>query len=294
MLNWIAVWVGAYLFELDGPLQNSDPTQQSVPVSNDVAASAKLPGLLGRPGAAGAAHRDLHRARGGRRLLGAPQPLDHRLRGAGGRLQPRGRPLRRHQRRAQLHPGHGRVRRLRRARGLGGLLGWQFHIATNDILNSANVGLGFFGIAVALLGRNTASGTVVAALLFGALLTGTSQRNLDPTIFEPELAANLTLIIQGLVVLIVSADVIVADDAAPRARDLPPHARRPAAPAAPAGRRRRRPREHRRRHLSARAPAGAPRRLGRHRAGLRRLVHHAAAGAAAHPGAVDPHRRCWR
>jgi len=53
------------------------------------------------------------------------------------------------------------------------------------------------------------SGTVVAALLFGALLTGTSQRNLDPTIFEPELAGNLTLIIQGLVVLIVSADVIV-------------------------------------------------------------------------------------
>jgi hypothetical protein len=49
----------------------------------------------------------------------------------------------------------------------------------------------------------------VAALLFGALLSGTSQRNLDPTIFEPELATNLTLIIQGLVVLIVSADVIV-------------------------------------------------------------------------------------
>jgi general nucleoside transport system permease protein len=96
--------------------------------------------------------------------------------------------------------------------GLAGsldLLGWQFHIATNDIANSANVGLGFFGIAVALLGRNTASGTAVAALLFGALLTGTSQRNLDPTIFEPELATNLTLIIQGLVVLIVSADVIV-------------------------------------------------------------------------------------
>jgi general nucleoside transport system permease protein len=96
--------------------------------------------------------------------------------------------------------------------GLAGsldLLGWQFHIATNDIFNSANSGLPFFGIAVALLGRNTAGGTVAAALLFGALLTGTSQRNLDPTIFEPELATNLTLIIQGLVVLIVSADVIV-------------------------------------------------------------------------------------
>jgi ABC-type uncharacterized transport system permease subunit len=93
--------------------------------------------------------------------------------------------------------------------GLAGavdVLGWQFRIATNDI---QNVQLGFFGIAVALLGRNTAVGTVAAALLFGALLSGTSQRNLDPTIFEPSLAKNLTYIIQGLVVLIVSADVLV-------------------------------------------------------------------------------------
>jgi ABC-type uncharacterized transport system permease subunit len=60
-----------------------------------------------------------------------------------------------------------------------------------------------------LLGRNTAIGTVAAALLFGALVSGTSQRNLDPTIFEPELASNLTTIIQGLVVLVVSADVLV-------------------------------------------------------------------------------------
>jgi ABC-type uncharacterized transport system permease subunit len=93
--------------------------------------------------------------------------------------------------------------------GLAGaldVLGWQFRIATNDI---QTVQLGFVGIAVALLGRNTASGTVAAALLFGALLSGTSQRNLDPTIFEPSLAKNLTFIIQGLVILIVSADVIV-------------------------------------------------------------------------------------
>jgi general nucleoside transport system permease protein len=93
--------------------------------------------------------------------------------------------------------------------GLAGsldVLGWQFRLATNDI----QIGqLGFFGIAVALLGRNTASGTVAAALLFGALLSGTSQRNLDPTVFQPELATNLTYILQGLVVLMVSADVLV-------------------------------------------------------------------------------------
>ena len=93
--------------------------------------------------------------------------------------------------------------------GLAGamdVLGWQFRIATNDIDISQ---IGFLGIAVALLGRNTAIGTLFSALLFGALLSGTSQRNLDPTIFEPELASNLTTIIQGLVVLFVSADVLV-------------------------------------------------------------------------------------
>ena len=93
--------------------------------------------------------------------------------------------------------------------GLAGaldVLGWQFRLATNDIQISQ---VGFFGIAVALLGRNTAGGTVIAALLFGALLNGTSVRNLDPTIFAPELATNLTYIIQGLIVLFVSAPVLV-------------------------------------------------------------------------------------
>ncbi len=69
--------------------------------------------------------------------------------------------------------------------------------------------IGFIGIAVALLGRNTPVGIFFSALLFGALVTGTSTRNLDPEVFRPELAINLTLIIQGLVVLFVAADVLV-------------------------------------------------------------------------------------
>jgi simple sugar transport system permease protein len=94
--------------------------------------------------------------------------------------------------------------------GLGGamdVLGWEFRVATNDIQISQ---IGFLGIAVALLGRNTAIGVLFASLLFGALVTGTSVRNLDPDVFSPDLANNLTLIIQGLVVLFVSADVLVA------------------------------------------------------------------------------------
>jgi simple sugar transport system permease protein len=93
--------------------------------------------------------------------------------------------------------------------GLAGVidvLGWQFRIATNDIrIND----IGFTAIAVALLGRNTAIGTFFSALLFGALLTGTSVRNLDPLVFPPELATALTSIIQGLIVLFVSADILV-------------------------------------------------------------------------------------
>ena len=52
-------------------------------------------------------------------------------------------------------------------------------------------------------------GTFFAALLFGALLTGTSTRNLDPSIFQPELASNLTLLIQGLVILFIGLDFVV-------------------------------------------------------------------------------------
>ena len=209
MLNWVAIWVGAYLFALKGPLQNSDPSQQSVPVSNEVASSAKLPVFWGDPELQGL-HIGLFIALGAALIFWVVlnrSTTGYEVRAVG------------------LNPEAARYGGISVARnyilvmamcgafaGLAGsmdLLGWQFRIATNDILNSANVGLGFFGIAVALLGRNTASGTVIAALLFGALLSGTSQRNLDPTIFEPELASNLTLIIQGLVVLIVSADVIV-------------------------------------------------------------------------------------
>ena len=60
--------------------------------------------------------------------------------------------------------------------GLAGaldILGWQFHIATSDITASQ---IGFVGIAVALLGRNTAVGVGLSALLFAA----PRQRHVDP------------------------------------------------------------------------------------------------------------------
>ena len=69
--------------------------------------------------------------------------------------------------------------------------------------------VGFIGIAVALLGRNSAIGLFFSSLLFGALLYGTSTRSLDPEVFPPNLAGNLTLIIQALVLLFIGADLLV-------------------------------------------------------------------------------------
>ena len=62
--------------------------------------------------------------------------------------------------------------------------------------------------AVALLGRNTSIGVLLGALLFGSLLFGTTH-GLTSNVIQPELAGNLTYIIQGLVVLFVGADILI-------------------------------------------------------------------------------------
>ena len=83
MLNWIAVWVGVWLFSLDGPLQND--AQKSIPVSNDVVEGAKLPVFWGDPVLQGL-HIGLFIALvRGDRVLDPAEPLDDRLRGAGRR-----------------------------------------------------------------------------------------------------------------------------------------------------------------------------------------------------------------
>jgi ABC-type uncharacterized transport system permease subunit len=204
MLNWIAVWVGQYLFGLGGPLQNS--SQKFVPISNDVVAKAKLPVFWGDPILQGL---DV----GLFIALGAlvvywivlnRTTLGYQVRAVG--FNPE----------AARYGGINVPRNYFYAMAISGgfaglagavdILGWQFRISQNDIPASL---VGFIGIAVALLGRNTALGTFFAALLFGALLTGTSTRHLNADIFRPDLAGNLTQIIQGLIVLFVGADVLI-------------------------------------------------------------------------------------
>jgi simple sugar transport system permease protein len=204
MLNWVAIWVGFWLFGLGGPLQND--AQKSVPVSNDVVGGAKLPVIWGDPELQGL-HIGIFVALAA--LLVFWVILNRTTRGFEVRA-------------VGFNPEAARASGISVAKnyvivmavcgafaGLAGtldVLGWEFRVATNDIQISQ---IGFLGIAVALLGRNTAIGVLFASLLFGALVTGTSVRNLDPDVFSPDLANNLTLIIQGLVVLFVSADVLV-------------------------------------------------------------------------------------
>ena len=184
MLNWIAVWVGSYLFGQGGPLQNS--AQASIPVSNDIVEGAKLPVFWGAAAAAGALDRDLHRARDARRLLGDHQPNDARLRGAGRRVQPRGGALRRHLGRAEhlRRDGDRRCARRPGRRARRDRVG----VPDRPIRHHASARSASSGSPRRLLGRSTALGVGAASLLFGALINGTASRHLDPTVFRPDLA----------------------------------------------------------------------------------------------------------
>jgi ABC-type uncharacterized transport system permease subunit len=204
MLNWIALWVGSYLVGFGGPMQ--DPAQGSVPVTREVAESAKLPVFWGDPLLQGL-HIGFFVALGALAVyyvILARTTLGYEVRAVGFNAE------------AARYGGIGVGRNYFLALAISGafaglaggidLLGWEYKL---DLTVVQTAQVGFIGIAVALLGRNTTIGIFLGALLFGALLNGTSTRNLDPSIFQPELATNLTLIIQGLIVLFVGADVLI-------------------------------------------------------------------------------------
>ncbi len=203
MLNYIALWIGVYVFQEGGPLQGKGTGGN--PTSATIANNAHLPVIWGSPLLQGL-HIGIFIALAAAVVFWAVlnrSTLGYKVRAVG------------HNPLAALAAGISVSRQyvvtMAICGGFAGMaaamdvLGWQFQLSTNDIQSSQT---GFLGIAVALLGRNTALGTVLAALLFGALETGTSVRNLNPNIFDPQLAGNLTLMIEGLVVLLVSTDLI--------------------------------------------------------------------------------------
>jgi general nucleoside transport system permease protein len=201
MLNWIAIYGAQYLFELNGPLQGP---LRDVPQSSEVTDSAKLPAVWG-------VLQPLH---AGIFLALAALVIYHVLINRtvfGFEVRAVG-----HNAEAARYGGIPVARSYVATLAIGGafagvagscdVLGWQFHIVTNDIAVSQ---IGFIGIAVALLGRNEAIGIAFAALLFGGLQVGTSSRALDPTVFPPQLAGNLSVIIQGLIILFVGAQLLL-------------------------------------------------------------------------------------
>jgi simple sugar transport system permease protein len=203
MLNWIAIWVGEWLFGDGGPLQNS--ANKTVPISNDVANSAQLPVFWGEKQLQGL-HVGFFVALGALvvfSLILNRTTLGYEVRAVG--FNPE----------AAAYGGISVRKNLIRAMAISGafaglagaldMLGYLYHYGQSDIPVSS---VGFLGIAVALLGRNTAVGVGLASLLFGALLFGTTH-GLTSNVIQPELAGNLTYIIQGLVVLFVGADVLI-------------------------------------------------------------------------------------
>jgi ABC-type uncharacterized transport system permease subunit len=204
MLNWVAYWAGSYLFGRDGPLQNH--TDKSIPISDTIADGAKLPAIWGNPGLQ-ALHAGIFIAVAALfvfYILLNRTTLGYEVRAVG--FNPE----------AARYGGISVGRNFILALAISGLfaglaggldiLGWQFRLGVLDVQVS---NVGFIGIAVALLGRNTAVGVGLGALLFGSLLTGTSTRSLDPEIFPPELAGNLALMIQALILLFVGADLLI-------------------------------------------------------------------------------------
>ena len=97
------------------------------------------------------------------------------------------------------------------------MLGFRFYFNTRKTLHESVkhvfnfqkrlVGLGFVGIAVALMGRNHPFGIVIAALLFGSLFQWGEVIQLKGQFIRPKLDIDKEIVValQGLVVLFTGA-----------------------------------------------------------------------------------------
>ncbi len=199
MLNWIAIYGGKWLFELDGPLQGAAP---SLPRSAIIFDSSTLwiiwspylhAGFLIALVALVVYYVILNRT-----------TLGYEVRAVGFNAE------------AARYSGIGVRRSYFLALAISGafaglagtvdLLGVKHAVDQSDFDTNF---IAFTAIAVALLGRNKAVGIFFAGLLFAALSTGTSSRNLDPQIFEPALATDLSTMIQALVIFFVGAELLI-------------------------------------------------------------------------------------
>ena len=177
MLNWIAYWAGSYLLGRDGPA--AEPRRQGDPDLRRHRRRREAARDLGKPAACRRctpASSSPSAALFVFYLILNRTTLGYEVRAVG--LQPRGGALRRHQRRAGTSSSPWRSRGSSPASPARiDILGWQFRLGVLDVQVS---NIGFIGIAVALLGRNTAVGVGLGRASVRRLLTGTSTRSLDP------------------------------------------------------------------------------------------------------------------
>lgn len=203
MLNYIALYSLVWLFGDGGPLQNS--TQPTVPVSSSVANSAQLPVIWGAKGFQGLdigffiaiAALVVFWALINRTTVG------YEVRAVG--FNPD----------AAAYAGINVKKNLIRAMAISGafaglaggidMLGYLYQYGSLDVPVSQ---VGFLGIGVALLGRNSAVGIFFSAVVFASLLEGTTF-GLSSNVIQPELATWLTYVILGLVILFVGAELLI-------------------------------------------------------------------------------------
>jgi general nucleoside transport system permease protein len=205
MLNYIALYALVWAFGDGGPLQNTLPGGSTNPVSNTIANSAQLPVFWGARGFQGLdigfliaiAALVVFWALINRTTLG------YEVRAVG--FNPD----------AAAYAGINVKKNLIRAMAISGafaglaggidMLGYLYQYGSLDVPVSQ---VGFLGIGVALLGRNSAVGVFFSAVLFAALLEGTTF-GLSSNVIQPELATWLTYVILGLIVLFVGAELLI-------------------------------------------------------------------------------------
>jgi ABC-type uncharacterized transport system permease subunit len=205
MLNWIAYWIGNYLFQQGGPLQGPQNKPLDIPISGNIVEGARLPVFWGDAQLQGL-HIGFFVAIAALVvfwLILNRTTLGYEVRAVGYN------PAAAAYGGIKVRTNYIRAMAISGAfAGLAGgldMLGYLYKVGTSDVQVAS---IGFLGIAVALLGRNTALGVGLAAFLFGGLLYGTTHGLQSGTI-DPSLAGHLTEMIQGLVVLFVGADVLI-------------------------------------------------------------------------------------
>jgi general nucleoside transport system permease protein len=204
MLNWIAIWIGSWVFGQGGPLQGSQP---SAPISAPIDHSAVMPYFWG-DSTVGGVHVGLFVALAALVVFWAVlnrTTVGYEVRAVG--FNPDAAAY------GGINVRKNYIRAMAISGAFAGLAGGMDMLGTFNAIGFGTLdvqtnAIGFLGIAVALLGRNTALGVGLAGLLFGGLLFGTTH-GLAGGEIPAQLTGNLTLIIQGLVVLFVGADVLI-------------------------------------------------------------------------------------